>query len=94
MRPADDPSMHKKDAASNTVSATRLRAHCAVCSMRELCLPTGLEPDAMRQLDALITLRRRLEKGQSIFHCGDRFAALYAIMSGSCKVTVPGEDGR
>jgi CRP/FNR family transcriptional regulator len=62
--------------------------------MRELCLPIGLTGDAMRELDALITIRRRLKKGESIFHCGDRFAALYAVRSGSCKVAVPTEDGR
>jgi CRP/FNR family transcriptional regulator len=61
--------------------------------MRELCLPFGLEADAMRELDALITIRRRLKRGESVFHYGDRFAALYAIRSGSCKVTVPTEDG-
>ena len=79
---------------SNVISISDLRVHCATCSMRELCLPIGLDSDAMRELDALITIRRHFKKGKSVFNCGDRFAALYAIRSGSCKVTVPAEDGR
>ena len=79
---------------SNAISIRALGAHCATCSMRELCLPMGLSPDAMHELDALITVRRHFKKGESVFHGGDRFAALYAIRSGSCKVTVATEDGR
>ncbi|MEP7206288.1 MAG: fumarate/nitrate reduction transcriptional regulator Fnr [Casimicrobiaceae bacterium] len=79
---------------SNVVSIHALRAHCATCSMRELCLPIGLSADAMRELDAMIATRRRLTKGQAIFRSGSAFAALYAIRSGSCKVTVPSDDGR
>ena len=94
MHPIPDPDVNPERTASNVVSLRRLTAHCATCSMRELCLPIGLTGDAMRELDALITIRRRLKKGESIFHCGDRFAALYAVRSGSCKVTVPTEDGR
>ena len=62
--------------------------------MRELCLPMGLTPDAMRELDALITIRRHFKRGNSVFRCGDRFGALYAIRSGSCKVTLATEEGR
>jgi CRP/FNR family transcriptional regulator, anaerobic regulatory protein len=62
--------------------------------MRELCLPIGLTSDAMRDLEALITVRRRFQKGESVFNSGDRFAALYAIRSGSCKLTIQSEDGR
>ena len=62
--------------------------------MRELCLPVGLEPDALRQLDELVTKRVRLKKGESLYRAGDSFTALYAIRAGSCKTTVLAEDGR
>jgi len=39
-------------------------------------------------------VRRRFKKGESVFNSGDRFAALYAIRSGSCKLTIQSEDGR
>jgi CRP/FNR family transcriptional regulator len=62
--------------------------------MRELCLPIGLEQDALRQLDELVTKRVRLKKGELLYRAGDSFTALYAIRTGSCKTTVLAEDGR
>jgi CRP/FNR family transcriptional regulator len=62
--------------------------------MRELCLPFGLDSDAMRQLDAVVTDRTRLKKGGKLYRAGESFAALYAIRLGSCKTTVLGDDGR
>ena len=76
------------------ISIGELKTHCAKCSMRELCLPVGLDPDAMRQLDALVSNRVRLKKGDTLYRAGDPFAALYAIRMGSCKSTVLAEDGR
>jgi len=62
--------------------------------MRELCLPIGLDPDEMRQLDQLVTSRVRLKKGETLYRAGDAFSTLYAIRMGSSKTTVPTEDGR
>lgn len=62
--------------------------------MRELCLPVGLEPDALRQLDQVVTRRVRLTKGESLYRAGARFWALYAIRLGSCKTTLLSDDGR
>jgi len=57
-------------------------------------LPVGLEREALRQLDELVTVRVRRKKGASLYRSGDPFAALYAIRLGSCKTTVLAEDGR
>ena len=62
--------------------------------MRELCLPFGLDSQAMHQLDAAVTDRIRLKKGDKLYRAGESFAALYAIRIGSCKTTVLAEDGR
>lgn len=62
--------------------------------MRELCLPAGLGTDAMRELDALVVARRQFKKGTPIFQSGERFTALYAIRSGSCKTMVSDQSGR
>jgi CRP/FNR family transcriptional regulator len=62
--------------------------------MREMCLGVGLEPDALRQLDAVVTRRTRVNKGDTIYRAGDPFTALVAIRLGSCKTTVLTEDGR
>jgi CRP/FNR family transcriptional regulator len=62
--------------------------------MRELCLPVGLDADALRQLDSAIANRMRIKKGGKLYRAGDPFTALYAIRLGSCKTTVLAEDGR
>jgi CRP/FNR family transcriptional regulator len=76
------------------ISIRDLKTHCSSCSMRELCLPVGLDPDALRQLDAVVTNRIKLKKGDKLYRAGEPFAALYAIRLGSLKTTVLAEDGR
>src|SRR5450631_2042462 len=80
--------------AIRVASIHELKVHCGGCSMRELCLPVGLEPEAMNQLDAVVTNRTRLKKGTALYRVGEPFTALYAIRIGSCKTTVLAEDGR
>ncbi len=62
--------------------------------MRQLCLPMGLDPALMQELETLVKNRVRLKKGDALYRAGDRFSALYAIRMGSCKTTVLSEDGR
>ena len=76
------------------ISIRDLKAHCATCSMRELCLPVGLDTDEMKQVDAMIGTRTRLKKGDTLYRAGASFTALYAIRIGSLKTTVLAEDGR
>jgi CRP/FNR family transcriptional regulator len=76
------------------ISIRDLKAHCNTCSMRELCVPVGLETEALAQLDAMITSQARFKKGESLYRAGEPFTALYAIRTGSCKTTVLAEDGR
>jgi CRP/FNR family transcriptional regulator len=91
--PADRP-MSAAPATSAVISFSALKMHCSNCSLRELCLPIGLDHDALRQLDELVTNRVRLKKGEVLYRAGDSFTALYAIRTGSCKTTVLAEDGR
>jgi len=81
-------------APATVISIRALRAHCSKCSIRELCLPVGLEPEALRQLDAVVTDRIGLKKGDTLYRSGEPFTALYAIRLGSCKTTVLAEDAR
>lgn len=80
--------------SSNTIAFCELKTHCACCSVRRLCLPVGLEADAVRQLDQLAFKRNRVKKGESLYRHGDPFAALYAIRLGTFKTMVLTEDGR
>jgi CRP/FNR family transcriptional regulator len=81
-------------ASPNVVSIGELKAHCASCGMRELCLPVGLELEAMRQLDQMLSGRTRVKKRESLYRPGDLFTALYAIRLGTLKTLVLAEDGR
>jgi len=76
------------------ISLRDLKTHCVNCSVRELCLPVGLDPDQMRQVDAIVTHRTRLKKGDTLYRTGEAFRALYAIRVGSLKTAVLAEDGR
>lgn len=79
-------------AAADNVLA--LRPHCPACSVRALCLPHGLDEHALLKLDALIHLRMRVRRKETLYRPGERFAALYAIRLGTFKTTVLAEDGR
>ncbi|MEO8346332.1 MAG: helix-turn-helix domain-containing protein [Betaproteobacteria bacterium] len=48
----------------------------------------------MHLIDALVTRRIRLRKGDTLFRAGEKFTSLYAVRSGSCKTVLPGEDGQ
>jgi CRP/FNR family transcriptional regulator, anaerobic regulatory protein len=54
-------------ASPTVVSFRELKPRCATCSMGELCLPVGLEPDAMRQLDQVFSSRTLVKKRDSLY---------------------------
>ena len=62
--------------------------------MRELCLPVAFNSDEMKQFDALVTHRTKLNKNETLYRGGDAFHALYAIQFGSLKTAVLADDGR
>lgn len=62
-----------------------IRAHCASCSMHDLCLPVGLTDQEVTQLDDIIRRRRRVKKGETLYRMGERFQHLYAIRFGHFK---------
>jgi CRP/FNR family transcriptional regulator len=72
---------------------SRGRATCPTCRLKDLCLSEGLDADAIRELDSLVTEGIRLRKNETLFRAGDHFSALYAIRSGSCKTVSLSENG-
>ena len=73
---------------------SKVRTRCSACNLRELCLPCGLAaPDTVR-LDALEFTRKRLRRGDGLYHAGAGFASLFAVRSGFFKSRVVLEDGR
>jgi CRP/FNR family transcriptional regulator len=83
-----------RTAPAPIISIRDLQTHCGTCSIRELCLPVGLSGEEMKQVDAMVTARSRLKKGDTLYHAGDPFREIYAIRVGSLKTTVLSEDGR
>lgn len=71
-----------------------IKVACSSCNLRELCLPMGLNDAEMDKLDHLISTRRRVKRGGSLFNTGDRFTSLYAVRSGFFKTCVTTADGR
>ncbi len=82
--------------ATNTISfdVPDRRNACSQCALRGLCLPGGLAPDEMDQLEALIGVRRKVRRGQYLYRSGDEFGAIHAIRRGFFKTEVLAEDGR
>jgi CRP/FNR family transcriptional regulator len=72
----------------------RSQTPCSSCNVKNKCLPADLDPDAMRQLEAVAKGRIRLRKGETLYRAGGPFTALYAIRSGSLKTVLLAEDGR
>jgi len=61
--------------------------------LQHVCLSAGLDAETVLLVDAFVTTRSRLKKGETLFHIGDRFTSLYAIRSGSCKTVSLSEHG-
>lgn len=76
------------------MDAQSIKVACSSCNLRELCLPMGLNPDEMDKLDKVISKRRRIKRGTSLFAVGDKFTSLYAVRSGFFKTCVTTADGR
>ncbi|MEQ6291452.1 fumarate/nitrate reduction transcriptional regulator Fnr [Vogesella sp. GCM10023246] len=77
-----------------TPSLHTLKVSCSNCSLRELCLPVGLNREEMAQLDAVIRQSRRLKRGEYLFRSGEGFRSLYAVRTGFFKTCVSSQDGR
>ena len=63
--------------------------------MRENCLPAGLTDEEMGHIDdRLVTVRRKVATGETLFHAGDRFASLFEIWTGFFKTVITTNQGR
>ena len=80
--------------APRLIDINSLRVACSSCSLRELCLPAGLDPGEMERMDELVTNRRKLRRGADLYRAGAPLASLFAIRSGFMKSCVLHDDGR
>lgn len=61
---------------------------CSGCSLRDLCIPSGLTAAEMRRLDGLVSARMQVRRRGALFRRGDPFTSLYAVRSGMFKAVV------
>lgn len=85
------PAMHDTTTPSRLDA---LKVACSACNLRELCLPVGLSDDELSSIDSIIGTRRTVRRGESLFHAGEAFSALYAVRTGFFKTVVSAADGR
>ncbi|MBA5638807.1 fumarate/nitrate reduction transcriptional regulator Fnr [Duganella sp. LX20W] len=58
---------------------------CAVCSFKKLCLPVGLDDNAVSRLDKIIGRRRRIARDEHLYRMDQPFNSLYAVRFGHFK---------
>ncbi|MDR2366113.1 MAG: fumarate/nitrate reduction transcriptional regulator Fnr [Zoogloeaceae bacterium] len=98
--PSDKALKTPRATATNNTPAPKefslavIKTACSNCNLRELCLPLGLADDEMERLDELISVRKRVRRGDSLYRAGQAFEYIYAIRSGFFKTDVLLEDGR
>ena len=76
------------------IKMNALKVACSSCNLRELCLPVGFSDQELDRLDTMVALRRTVRRGDTLFHCGEGFEAVYAVRTGFFKTRVSSENGR
>ncbi len=79
---------------STHLALAELKAACANCNLREICLPAGLTEQELDQIDTLVDVRRKVRRGEALYRAGEVFDAIFAVRSGFFKSRVTFEDGR
>ena len=86
--------MNTENPPKININSSSLKLACSNCSVRELCMPVGLNPDLFEMLDKQIYIRRHIKTGAALYHSGNQFNSLYAIKRGFFKTETLTEDGR
>jgi CRP/FNR family transcriptional regulator len=76
------------------VNVEKLKTACSNCSLRELCLPAGLDQRELESLDKLVNRRRPVKRGDYLYRAGSELHSLFAIRTGFMKSCVLHDDGR
>ena len=80
--------------SSHSMNPQTFKVACSNCNLRELCMPVDLSAADIDRIDTLVGNRRKVERGESLYHNGSEFNSLYAIRTGFFKTSVTLEDGR
>ncbi|MCI3950912.1 MAG: transcriptional regulator, Crp/Fnr family [Burkholderiales bacterium] len=78
----------------SAIDVRRLKAACSTCSLRELCLPAGLDEHELEKVDCMVKRRRPVRRGDRLYRSGAALDSLYAVRTGFMKSCVLHDDGR
>lgn len=67
------------------ISIDHLKVSCMTCSLRELCLPIGLNDTDLMKLDTIVNRRQAISVGHHLYRVSDSFSLLYAVRNGFFK---------
>ncbi|AWV06281.1 helix-turn-helix domain-containing protein [Marilutibacter maris] len=76
-----------------SLDLARLRRSCAHCSLRQLCLPGGIDSVALAQLEQLVRRSRPVRRGERLYRIGERLSAVYVASAGAFKTVSLSESG-
>jgi CRP/FNR family transcriptional regulator, anaerobic regulatory protein len=77
------------------LNVTALRNACSNCSLRELCLPAGLDHRELDRIEALVNRRRPIVgRSAHLYRAGEPLQSLFAVRSGFLKSCIVDEFGR
>ncbi|MFZ5656505.1 MAG: helix-turn-helix domain-containing protein [Pseudomonadota bacterium] len=79
--------------ASNVLDLADFQRRCGQLSVRQACLPAGIDPIEQGELDRLVRRRRMLEAGQALYRAGDPMKALHVARRGTVKAVIPDAEG-
>jgi CRP/FNR family transcriptional regulator len=70
-----------------------IRLGCQNCTLADLCLPHGMDQDALEKLDEIVERNPPYHRGDHLFRPGHNSHALFAVRSGALKSYCLTEDG-
>jgi len=79
-------------AATSSGMQVTLRNRCSACSLRDMCLTSGLADSDTLKVEHIMT-HRRIARGEVLYNMGDKFNNLYAIRLGHFKTHQLSSDG-
>jgi CRP/FNR family transcriptional regulator len=89
---------HHKEMSSGlsgkVITLRNLKQACRHCSLQDLCLPLGISPEDLEQLERIIRQRRPIQRSDHVYRPGDRLTSIYAVRSGSIKTYTLTNDGQ
>lgn len=76
-----------------SLDLVQLRRGCSQCSLRQLCLPAGIDAVDLARLDKIVRRRLPVQRGERLFRFGDPLAAVYIARAGAFKTIDINEAG-